>query len=155
MEITRIPDHPEYGADIYGNVYSFKYGNTRKMKIARSDKGYCYVILQANGKRTKQYVHRIMLETFVGRMPSGKEVLHLNDIKADNRLDNLKYGTHLENVRMGRVTKFKVKDVDRIRQLHREGETQAKIAKMFDVHYSTICRIVNNNRWVTRIEATL
>jgi len=51
--------------------------------------------------RSKTYhVHTLVLRTFVGPPPAGLECLHLNHNGADNRLDNLKYGTRRENALM-------------------------------------------------------
>jgi hypothetical protein len=43
------------------------------------------------------YVHRLVLEAFVGPCPPGQETRHLNDDKNDNRLANLLWGTKSEN----------------------------------------------------------
>lgn len=39
----------------------------------------------------------LMLEAFVGPRPKGLVARHLNDIPADDRLDNLAWGTHKQN----------------------------------------------------------
>lgn len=44
-------------------------------------------------------VHRLVLLAFVGAAPEGMEVRHLNGDQMDNRLENLCYGTKLENAR--------------------------------------------------------
>lgn len=44
-------------------------------------------------------VHQLVLEAFVGPIPPGMEVRHLNGDPTDNRLENLAYGTHSENMR--------------------------------------------------------
>lgn len=44
------------------------------------------------------YVHRAVYETFVGEIPVGYEIDHINTIRDDNRLENLRAVTHLENV---------------------------------------------------------
>ena len=43
-------------------------------------------------------VHRVVLLAFVGPLPDGMVTRHLNDIKFDNRLSNLAYGTWSENM---------------------------------------------------------
>lgn len=42
-------------------------------------------------------VHRLVMAAFVGPCPDGIEVCHNNGNPADNRLSNLRYGTHSEN----------------------------------------------------------
>lgn len=54
----------------------------------------------AIGKGNSRDVHRLVLEAFVGPCPDGCEVLHLNHNPADNRLENLRYGTRGENLKM-------------------------------------------------------
>lgn len=54
----------------------------------------------AIGKGNSRQVHQLVLEAFVGPRPTGCEVLHLNHHPADNRLENLRYGTRSENLRM-------------------------------------------------------
>lgn len=43
-------------------------------------------------------VHVLVLEAFVGPRPPGMECLHSNDVGTDNRLSNLRWGTHSENL---------------------------------------------------------
>lgn len=48
-------------------------------------------------KNTKQYVHILMLESFVGPRPPGKWGLHDDDISDHNHLPNLYWGTPSQN----------------------------------------------------------
>lgn len=59
--------------------------------------GYPCVIAIIEGKTISRYVHRLVLETFIGRCPKGMECRHLNGNKLDNRIENLAWGTSLEN----------------------------------------------------------
>lgn len=43
-------------------------------------------------------VHRLMLKTFVGPCPFGHETAHGNGIRADNRIENLRWATKKENM---------------------------------------------------------
>ena len=61
--------------------------------------GYMFVRLMQNGKRKNKYVHRLVYETFVGKIPKGFEINHINHNKSDNRLCNLELVSHSENVR--------------------------------------------------------
>ena len=50
------------------------------------------------GSHGKTYtVHRIVWETFKGEIPEGMEIDHINAVRSDNRLENLKCVTHTEN----------------------------------------------------------
>lgn len=54
--------------------------------------GYCAVNISG-----MKYVHRLVLEAFVGECPDGMETCHKNGIRTDNRLENLYWGTSSEN----------------------------------------------------------
>lgn len=43
------------------------------------------------------WVHRLVLEAFVGPCPQGMVACHWNDVKADNRLENLRWDTQSAN----------------------------------------------------------
>ena len=61
------------------------------------NKGYGYVRLWNDGKRKQQQIHRLVYEAFVGRIPNNKEIDHINTIRNDNSLENLRCVTHKEN----------------------------------------------------------
>ena len=67
---------------------------------------YPVVQLCRDGKRTHRSVHSLVALAFLGPRPEGYEVCHLDDIKTNNVLSNLRYGTpssnHLDLVRNGR-----------------------------------------------------
>jgi len=60
--------------------------------------GYYVVKLSKNGICSKHYVHSLVLKAFIGPCPEGQECLHGNDIRTDNRLENLSWDTHQANV---------------------------------------------------------
>lgn len=70
----------------------------RVLKQKKSKKGYLRVNLCGeDGTKTKS-IHRLVLEAFIGPCPADMETRHLNGDPADNRLANLRYGTHGENI---------------------------------------------------------
>lgn len=44
-----------------------------------------------------KFVHRVVYETFVGEIPSGMEIDHINTNRDDNRVENLLLTTHKGN----------------------------------------------------------
>lgn len=58
---------------------------------------HCVVNLCRDGEQRTHYVHRLVLEAFVGPCSPGQEACHANDIGWDNRLDNLRWDTSLAN----------------------------------------------------------
>lgn len=64
----------------------------------RADKdGYLRTTLHADGRRTLKGVHRLVLETFVGPCPEGKQACHNDGIKTNNVPSNLRWATPKEN----------------------------------------------------------
>lgn len=60
------------------------------------------------GERRREWLHRVICLAFYGPCPADMEVRHLDGDPANNRVDNLRYGTHSENmhnrVRHGRAS---------------------------------------------------
>lgn len=56
------------------------------------------VRLHANGTRTRAGVGALVLTAFVGPCPPGLECCHNNGNPNDNRVENLRWDTHSENV---------------------------------------------------------
>lgn len=116
--------------------------------------GYPMVSLAKDGKQKLWRIHRLVLLAFVGPLPEGKESRHLDDVKINNNLSNLCYGTQLENwedrKRNGNGingynnpnAKLTPDQILKIKALH--GEISfAEIGRRFsisDTHAGTICK---------------
>ncbi len=59
--------------------------------------GHLFVWLCAPAGKFSQTVHALVAEAFIGPRPEGMEIRHLNGDPADNRPENLEYGTRSEN----------------------------------------------------------
>lgn len=97
-----VPGFPDYEVSDQGRVRSHKSGSPRVMSLQPARHGYLRVRLCGpNGARGFS-VHRLVLDAFVGPLPSGPDRMvsrHLDGDPANNRLDNLAYGTQGENIR--------------------------------------------------------
>ncbi len=73
----------------------------KKMKSHVNFDGYSVINLFINGKRYPTIsIHRLLWETWKGRIPKGLETNHKYGIKTDNDLEkDLEIITHLENIR--------------------------------------------------------
>jgi hypothetical protein len=68
--------------------------------FGRKEKNRGYMLLclsDINKKRYNIRIHTVVMQTFVGFPEEGQVICHYNDIKTDNRLENLRYGTQLDN----------------------------------------------------------
>jgi hypothetical protein len=64
-----------------------------------NSQGYRVVNLSVDGKATNTKIHRLVCAAFNGEPPAGREIVrHLNDDRADNRAENLAWGTFADNV---------------------------------------------------------
>ena len=71
------------------------------MKPSVNKKGYLLIGLCKNGVKKMCQVHRLVYEAFYGEIPDGMQVNHINEIKSDNRLENLNLMTPKENSNWG------------------------------------------------------
>lgn len=78
------------------------------VKIHRDPDGYCFVVLAHKGSNQKKFVHRLVAEAFIGPRPEDQTVDHINRVRDDNRVENLRYATASEQNK-NRVFKRKVK----------------------------------------------
>lgn len=76
--------------------YSEAQGKLILCKLTKTSKGYLNVYVH-NFKQTNVLVHRLVYETFVGKIPKGTVIDHTNTIRTDNRLENLRCVTTKEN----------------------------------------------------------
>ena len=83
-----------------GRVKSFYSGYVKILKLKITN-GYYRIGLRKNGKRKFYQIHRLVYETFIGEIPQGIQVNHINEVKTDNRLENLNLMTPKENINWG------------------------------------------------------
>jgi hypothetical protein len=78
-----------------GNAYK-KMVRGIVLRPGRMPAGHVSVSL---GRFNSHCVHKLVLLAFVGSAPAGCECLHNNGNPADNRLENLRWGTRGDNIR--------------------------------------------------------
>jgi len=78
---------------------------TQRLNGSRLNNKYLSVNIMGDGnrpwqeRRKIQLVHHLILMAFVGLPQKGQIACHKNDIKTDNRLENLYWGTYSDNAR--------------------------------------------------------
>lgn len=88
-----------YEVSDLGNVVSLKWGMRRPLKASPNGRGYPAIALVKDQRQVTKMVHGLVMAAFVGPLPPGQEVRHLDGDSTNNHLSNLAYGTHRENVR--------------------------------------------------------
>lgn len=81
----------------FKNYFISKSGVVIKRNVlkqnSRNGKGYVTVTL----KGKQRYLHRLLWEAFVGEIPKGYEIDHIDTDPTNNKLENLRLVTHKEN----------------------------------------------------------
>jgi len=91
----QIKDY-NYEASIDGEIRNIKTGRLLKQRIAPD--GYKLVDIQINKKNRTFKSHRLIAETFLNNDLNKPEVDHINRLKSDNNVENLRWVTRLENM---------------------------------------------------------
>lgn len=94
----RVVDFPEYWISNYGRIWSsitdnFIYGTPN------SRTGHIDVCLHCGGRRFHKYIHRMVAEAFIPNPYNLPMVRHLDDDPSNNMVDNLAWGTQIDNMR--------------------------------------------------------
>ena len=129
------------------------------LRSGATQDGYRIVALYGHDRRrSMRRVHVLVLEAFHGPRPAGKVAGHMNAVRDDNRVENLRWLTPAENVaqreadgntsrgeRHGRA-KVSAADVRAIRAA-RGNETQAQLARRFGLSPASISFIQSRRNW--------
>lgn len=161
--MKRIKRFPNYGITTDGKIWSHLSNKWLKLGKQSSGVGYLTVNLGRGNERSKQLIHRLVLETFVGVCPDGMECRHLDGDATNNNLSNLRWGTHAENIRdsqrQGRFVginkgikngqaRLNEQDVRVIIYMWRTNLfLQREIADIYNINRRHISQIVNRKRW--------
>lgn len=158
-----IERFPNYSITINGKVWSHLSNRWLKSTKQLFGVGYLAINLRQGNKQSKQLIHRLVLETFVGLCPEGMECRHLNGDATNNNLSNLRWGTRAENIkdsqRQGRFigmnkgtkngqARLTEQDVRGIIYLWRTNLfLQREIAEIYNINRRHVSQIVNRKRW--------
>ena len=151
-----IPTFPDYEITKTGKIWSNLTNRYLRPGVRR---GYLGVVVWKNKKKYNRYVHRLVLETYIGPCPEGMESRHLNGNRLNNKIKNLVWGTRKQNGKdrakhgtskgenNGR-SKLTNKVVRLIIRMYQTGMySQKQIGKRFNVDQTTIHYIVTQKTW--------
>lgn len=154
-----IKDFPDYAITKDGRVFSYR--NKIFMKPSKTVKGYLRLTIRKNNKKYLKSVSALVLETYVGPRPIEFHAAHINGIRTDNRLENLKWASPTENqadrIKHGTYhngekchrAKLTWKKVELIRK---SKSRNYLIAKQFGIAKQTVHQIRTYKTWRTSHE---
>jgi len=93
MEIIGFENYLIYND---GRVFSKKYNEFLKPHTGNKH-GYKVVRLSNEGKRKTHTIHRLVAEHYIPNTENKRCVDHINRIRTDNRIENLRWATLSEN----------------------------------------------------------
>jgi hypothetical protein len=151
-----------YEVSSFGRMRSLGAGG-RRGRILKPQRGAgaFHVTLRKGDKPISVRMHRAVLEAFAGPPPPGKPYgLHWDGNPANNRLDNLRWGSQKENCEdsarhgtklLGETqnsTKLTALEVMEIRRAYAAGGvTMKRLGDLYGVHRITVLDAVRGRTW--------
>ena len=83
-----------------GRIKALNFARSGKEGIVKqqlNEQGYNVVYLSSNNEKRRFAVHRLVAITFIPNLENKPCVDHINTIKSDNSVENLRWVTHKEN----------------------------------------------------------
>lgn len=113
--------------DSYGRFHKSQYKSTR----VNPRTGYPVVHLAKDGEKKLREVHRLVAEAFIPNPENKREVDHINTIRVDNRVENLRWVTSSEN-KYNPITNKRMSD------WQSNGKSQMCGQKITEEHYKKL-----------------
>ena len=150
-----------YQVSNLGRVKSFKWGVEKILKPNCGKDSYPRISLYQNGELKKVLVHVLVAKAFIPNPNNLPVVNHIDNVRSNNRVENLEWATYSENqrhaVRIGAIkiphgakhplAKLSHEQADEIRKVHVSAHPEfgAKaLAEKYGVTLRTIYRILHN-----------
>ncbi len=112
-----------------------------------------------NGKSKHFFVQRLILLAFIGEPPIGYQACHIDGVRTNNKLDNLRWDTpsnnSIDKIKHGTshigqnhpMAKITDNIVIEMRQLRKSGKLIKEIANIFNVSEGLTTRACNGKSW--------
>lgn len=145
-----IPDYPDYMVSKDGRVWNKMSGKFKS--VHKLQTGYMAVSLSTSAFRNNVLLHRVLASTFIPNPDNLPIVEHVNDVKTDNSLENLRWSTQKDNMAnaskngllVGSGIRLTEEQQNEIAQRWQNGELRKDLALAYGVSVMTIDRHKNN-----------
>ena len=161
-EWKEIKGYPNYMVSNKGNVKSLNYrhtGREKMLKLSVNKRGYLDVKLCKNGKHKNFRINRLVAEAFIPNPNDYPCVNHKNEIKDDNRVENLEwcdakynnnFGTRKERVAEKQINGKCSKPVLQIdkttNKLIAEYPSLREVKRQLGINHTSISQCCNGKR---------
>ena len=130
----------KYWVSNMGQIKSLNFKGSKKEHMLSPFKGRNgYALVELCG--IAKTVHSIVWTTFNGPVPEGQQINHINEIKTDNRLENLNLMTRKENCNWGTRNERIAKSHSKILLQY---DLEGSLIKEWDKTTKEICK---ENNW--------
>jgi hypothetical protein len=151
--------------DGYRSIKSGRRAEPKALKLTPNADGYLvWGAYDAEKGKVVQYrAHHAVLEAFVGPRPEGLIARHLNGNSADNRVENLAWGTAQENINdrirhgtdnAGDRSHTVKLTWEKVREIRASALTPLELAAQYDVTLSNIYKILRRESWKNDLPST-
>lgn len=159
----------KYQVNTKGEIRSLNYGRMNKICLLKpylGNRGYLSVVLSKDNKTKIKMVHKLVAEAFIPNEDSKPFIDHINNIKTDNRVENLRWVTHKENMRnpltrkrfsesakKRPISENALKNWQRriyCKELNKTFDSITQASKELNIPIACICRVCSGNRPHTR-----
>ena len=100
-----VKGNEDYIVNNYGTVISLKFKKPRILKPSTDKYGYLHVVLCKKGSATTFTVHALVGNAFVGERTGDLTFDHIDRVKTNNRVDNLRLATKTEQSKNTKMRK--------------------------------------------------
>lgn len=140
-----IKDYPGYFIHRDGRVWSDKLCRGVKGRFLKhiDDKGYKIVNLCKDGKTKNKFIHQLIAIHYIPNPNNFKDIDHINQIKYDNRIENLRWCNHtmnMNNMSVKKNNKCGIKNIscDSRRQQEWWCFSKTYMGKLHRKHFKTM-----------------
>ena len=133
MSYKQLINYDNYYIYDDGRIYNIK--SKKYLKPTYTNEKYLRITLNDNNKKRKTFmVHRVIYEAFNGPIPEKLQIDHINGIRDDNRLVNLRLFTNKENCQNRHHLDI-YKEVDKQRSLKENNEKVKEYKKKYYIEH--------------------